>query len=104
MSEPSQSNGRRFVRVLIAGRVQGVGFRAWTAREAVKAGLAGWVCNRADGRVEAVFGGPPHEVDAMLGRCRKGPVFARVDHLTVEELSDTSLLHDGEAFNIRTEA
>ena len=47
----------RTVHVMISGRVQGVGYRAWTAREAERRGLSGWVCNRRDGSVEAVFSG-----------------------------------------------
>lgn len=72
------------VRAVISGRVQGVWYRAWTAGEANKLGLAGWVRNRSDGTVEAVFAGPPQHVDAMLAKCRKGPPLARVDDIVVE--------------------
>jgi acylphosphatase len=72
------------VRAIITGRVQGVWYRAWTAGEANKLGLAGWVRNRADGTVEALFAGPEQQVDAMLIKCRKGPPLARVDAITVE--------------------
>lgn len=70
---------RRSVRVTIRGRVQGVGFRAWTARRAGALGLSGWVCNRADGTVEALFSGPVDAVQAMIGDCRVGPKAARVE-------------------------
>ena len=69
-------------RVIVAGRVQGVGYRAWAAREARARGLKGWVRNRADGSVEAVFAGPDEGVGAMIEACRRGPLAARVDRLT----------------------
>ena len=59
--------------VLIRGRVQGVGYRAWTERTACERGLGGWVRNRRDGAVEAVFMGETAAVDAMLAACRAGP-------------------------------
>lgn len=73
------------VRVVIRGRVQGVGFRAWTAAEARRHGLAGWVRNRADGSVEAVFQGAPDELGAMLAACRHGPAHARVESVDQED-------------------
>jgi acylphosphatase len=66
------------VRVRIEGRVQGVWFRAWTAQEATARGLDGWVRNRADGTVEALFKGPADAVEAMVEACREGPPSARV--------------------------
>ncbi|MDP6121448.1 MAG: acylphosphatase [Rhodospirillales bacterium] len=66
------------VRVRIEGRVQGVWFRAWTAQEATARGLDGWVRNRADGSVEALFAGPIAAVDEMLAACRRGPPMAAV--------------------------
>jgi acylphosphatase len=65
-------------RVMVSGRVQGVAFRAATRRQASAAGLAGWVRNLADGRVEAVFEGEPDAVAALLAWCREGPGYARV--------------------------
>ncbi len=70
--------------VVITGRVQGVGYRQWTAFEAGRAGLAGFVRNRVDGSVEALFAGNEADVTAMLERCRRGPPAARVDHVAVE--------------------
>jgi acylphosphatase len=64
---------RNSVRVRIEGRVQGVGFRAWVERNAIKHGLDGWVRNRRDGGVEAVFAGPAGAVDAMVAECHHGP-------------------------------
>ncbi len=71
------------VRVRIEGRVQGVWYRGWTVREATRRGLEGWVRNRADGSVEALFSGSGEAVEAMLAACRDGPSAARVDDLAV---------------------
>lgn len=67
------------VRVRISGRVQGVWFRAWTVQKAAARGLCGWVRNRADGSVEALFIGPAGDVEAMIADCGTGPPKARVD-------------------------
>ena len=75
-------------RVVLSGRVQGVGFRAWTERTARSLGLSGWVRNRRDGSVEAVFAGPAEIVDDMIGRCRRGPDHARVEVLERHEESE----------------
>lgn len=69
------------VRAIIKGRVQGVWFRAWTQGQANRLGVVGWVRNRTDGSVEAVFSGSKENVDAMVERCRKGPPLARVDSI-----------------------
>ena len=71
------------VHVLIEGRVQGVFFRASTRDEARARGLAGWVRNRADGRVEAVFEGDRRAVENMIAWCKKGPPYAYVDHVEI---------------------
>ncbi|MBE0428631.1 MAG: acylphosphatase [Thermoleophilia bacterium] len=65
--------------IFISGRVQGVFFRQWSADHARRLGLAGWVRNRLDGQVEAVFEGPAGSVDKMVELCREGPPHARVD-------------------------
>jgi acylphosphatase len=75
----------RVVRVTVRGRVQAVGYRAWTAEVAEELGLAGWVRNRRDGSVEALFAGGPETVSAMIDRCREGPWAARVTEVQVEE-------------------
>jgi acylphosphatase len=69
--------------VTIRGRVQGVGFRYWVEHQAVAHGLEGWVRNRRDGSVEALFSGPEDVVSNMVAACRRGPSSARVD--TVQE-------------------
>jgi acylphosphatase len=70
--------GRRSVRVRIEGDVQGVGYRFWTERVADELGLTGWVRNRRDGSVEALFCGRGRDVAEMLERCQQGPPSARV--------------------------
>jgi acylphosphatase len=67
--------------VIVRGRVQGVGFRAFVEREAVKRGLEGWVRNCRDGAVEAVFAGEPAVVADMIEACRRGPRMSRVEAL-----------------------
>ncbi len=71
-------------RVVIAGRVQQVGFRQWMVAEAEQLGLSGWVRNRADGTVEAVVAGDMAAVEELLRRCRAGPRLARVDSIEEE--------------------
>ena len=66
-------------RYLISGRVQGVGFRAFAAHAAAELGLAGWVRNLSDGRVEALAAGPPERVAAFRARLWRGPALSRVD-------------------------
>jgi acylphosphatase len=66
-------------RAIIRGRVQGVGYRAWTVSTASKLQLKGWVRNRSDGTVEAVFHGNDDQLASMLAACKKGPLLARVD-------------------------
>jgi acylphosphatase len=71
----------RTVQVRIEGRVQGVGYRAFVEMEAQALALAGWVRNRRDGSVEAVFQGPEEAVEEMLRRCRRGPPAGVVDRV-----------------------
>jgi len=71
------------IRIRIAGRVQGVGFRAWTQRRATEAGVSGWVRNRADGDVEALLSGPAEAVESLLAACREGPRGSGVTGLEV---------------------
>jgi acylphosphatase len=76
---------RRTVTVRIEGRVQGVFYRAWTEQTARQLRLDGWVRNRRDGSVEAVFSGPAAQVDEMLRRCAEGPRDAEVTSMTVTD-------------------
>jgi acylphosphatase len=75
------SNGMT-VRVRITGRVQGVWYRGWMADQARRLDLSGWVRNRRDGSVEAVFSGPEQAVRAAIDLCRQGPPAARVREVT----------------------
>jgi acylphosphatase len=70
------------VRVRIEGRVQGVGYRTWVADKAEVHGLSGWVRNRRDGSVEAVFAGDAGDVDAIVEACLRGPSGAHVTAIT----------------------
>lgn len=81
-------------RVVITGRVQGVGFRAWAVQQARTLGLRGWIRNRADGAVEAEMAGDPDAVARMRDLLAQGPPLARVERLVdeqpgVESLPDT---------------
>ena len=89
------------VRVLIEGRVQGVWFRAWTREAALSLGLRGWVRNRRDGSVEAVFAGLAGGVADMIARCHDGPPSATVSRITKYAASAGDLAgHSG--FDLRT--
>ncbi|HEU5215830.1 MAG TPA: acylphosphatase [Gaiellaceae bacterium] len=70
-------------RVTVHGFVQGVGFRYAVEREARSRGVAGWVRNRADGTVEAVFEGGAEDVEALVAFCRRGPRGAEVERVEV---------------------
>jgi acylphosphatase len=73
------------MRVVVHGHVQGVFFRDTMRRQAASRGVAGWVRNRPDGAVEAVFEGEPDAVEAMVAFCHEGPRGARVDRVEVSE-------------------
>jgi len=76
------------VRVRIEGRVQGVWYRAWTMEEARARGLRGWVRNRRDGSVEALFIGPAGNLGDMVRACRDGPPSAAVARILEEPAED----------------
>ena len=71
--------------VVIRGRVQGVGYRAWTEYTAERRAIEGWVRNRRDGSVEAVFAGDVQAVREMIDLCRLGPPGSRVDAIEERE-------------------
>ncbi len=99
------SGGGTAARVRILGRVQRVGFRYWTIDEASRRGLDGWVRNRADGGVEAVFAGPSREVDGMIAACADGPPLAVVNGVVesaVDEDERAALV--GRGFSVRPTA
>ena len=74
-------------RLLIAGRVQGVGYRDWMVAKARDLGVSGWVRNRRDGSVEALIAGEVAAVEELSRLCRRGPRFSEVSSIT-EELAD----------------
>jgi len=76
-------------RVVVHGFVQGVFFRDTVRRRAVEAGVGGWVRNKPDGTVEAVFEGDPAAVERLVAFCREGPRGARVDRVeTADETAE----------------
>lgn len=88
--------------VVVRGRVQGVGFRAFVEHHAIQRGLTGWVRNRRDGSVEAVFAGPEKTVNGMIAACRIGPLSGHVDALDQREASDGELkaVRAGDLFSV----
>ncbi len=76
--------GKSRSKVIVKGIVQGVNFRYYTQREALRYNLKGWVRNLPDGSVAAVFEGEEHDVEAMVQWCRSGPPSARVTELIVQ--------------------
>lgn len=90
------------LQVTIRGRVQGVGYRAWLEQQARQSRLEGWVRNRSDGSVEALFAGPPTVVAEMVALCRHGPPSARVDNVISEtaEQDQLRLRQEGERFSV----
>jgi len=79
------------VRVVVSGRVQGVGYRAWVSRQAGERRLRGWVRNRRDGTVEAVFVGAEEAVAGMVEACREGPSMAKVAEVMVDDWTGPAL-------------
>lgn len=87
----------RCLRVVVHGRVQGVGFRYYTQREAQRLGVRGWVRNLPDATVEALISGEPDQLSAMLAWLRHGPVTANVDRI---ESIDAEEAETGSSFVI----
>lgn len=81
-------------RLVVRGRVQGVGYRAWFAREAQRRGLRGWVRNRHDGSVEALVFAPPSELNELILAARRGPPASAV----TEVLAAGEIVPDEAAF------
>lgn len=92
----------RIVRLMIHGRVHGVGFRAFVEREARERGIEGWVRNRRDGSVETLVAGDELTLDEMIEVCARGPAVARVDWLDIEEAAEEDLAKRaaGETFSV----
>jgi acylphosphatase len=92
--------------IIIRGQVQGVGYRAWVEDTALIRGLDGWVRNRRDGTVEAVFAGSADEVAAMIDACLRGPPSASVQGIDQRDgtAADLSLRRAGEGFSVLSTA
>jgi acylphosphatase len=89
-------------RVLVRGRVQAVGYRAWAEDTAILNGLDGWVRNRRDGTVEALFAGAKAAVDEMIEACRRGPPSAQVETIDQFDASaeELAMRRAGEGFSV----
>ena len=92
MQNSSPSSTQR-VRLLISGRVQGVGFRHSTREAAIQRNVKGWVKNLPDGRVEAVLEGSQTDVESMIEWCHQGPPAASVREVNVSRESPEGLQH-----------
>ena len=92
--------------VIIRGRVQGIGYRAWTEYTALERGLQGWVRNRRDGSVEALFVGPQEAVAGMIEACKEGSRGSRVDAIDQREgaADEFALRRRGELFSVLSSA
>ena len=88
--------------VTIRGRVQGVGYRYWLEQQATARDLEGWVRNRRDGSVEALFAGPADVVSDMIASSRRGPSSARVDAVQEQPANsdELNLRRPGERFSV----
>lgn len=88
--------------VIVRGRVQGVGFRYWTEQEALVREIEGFVRNRRDGSVEALFAGPAASVAQMIDTLRRGPPGARVSRVDESDGSPDllALRRLGERFSV----
>ncbi len=78
-------DGNLVRRVVVEGFVQGVGYRDFVRRAALRLGVSGWVHNRADGSVEALVAGPAAAIETMLGEMRRGPSGAMVTSLRLAD-------------------
>jgi acylphosphatase len=83
---------RRVVRLIVKGRVQGVGFRAFVEDEANLLALDGWVRNRRDGTVEALIAGPAEEVEMLIESAQRGPTASRVEAVDVKNADAAELM------------
>jgi acylphosphatase len=79
---------RRVIRLIIRGRVQGVGYRWWATGEARRLGLDGWVRNRRDGSVELLAIGAEAAIEEIIATCRRGPTAAAVTAVEYADAKD----------------
>ena len=94
-----ESAGRARLDAAVHGRVQGVGFRYFAAREASRLGLDGWVANEADGSVRCIAEGPAADLEVLLRRLREGPSSAVVTDVRV---AWGSVRGEGPGFSVRS--
>lgn len=80
---------KKQVHVIISGRVQGVWYRVSTKKMATTLGLLGWVKNRSDGAVEALFEGDEDVIHRMIAWCKQGPPLAQVTEVKVKDKQPT---------------
>lgn len=92
----SEKNVRKHV--FLSGRVQGVGFRAYTRRQAQQNDIKGWVKNLTDGRLEAVLAGEKDKVGLVLNKLEQGPALGRVENM---EIRDEKYQNEFDRFSIR---
>lgn len=93
------------IRLIVEGRVQGVGYRAFLVREALALELTGWARNRRDGAVEAIAAGPRPALDALIEAARRGPRLSRVDGLREEPADEAALVeYCGAGFSVAPDA
>jgi acylphosphatase len=88
-------------RVVVEGYVQGVGYREFTHRAALRLNVSGWVRNRSDGAVEALLRGSPASVEALIAEMRRGPGSSAVDKVRVIE-QDRTHGDDAGTFTVRS--
>jgi acylphosphatase len=82
---PTSAPALRQIHVFVSGKVQGVGFRAFTKENADEIGVKGWVKNLLDGRVESIMQGPSDAIDKLLAVVKRGPRSSRVDAVEVKD-------------------
>ena len=91
-------------RIVVEGAVQGVGYREFTRRAALRLNVSGWVRNRSDGAVEALVRGSPSAVEALIAEMRKGPRLAVVDSLSIIEHDEAAGCDGSGTFVVRSTA
>jgi acylphosphatase len=88
---PIRKNPQSAALLTVSGLVQGVGYRAWTVRQAQRLGLAGWVRNMPSGEVETLAQGDKKSLDAFVEALNSGPPYSRVDRVTVQTVQLANL-------------